>query len=187
MAPVPFLVAALVAGGVGAARPVDSAQVERLMAALPESATKAVDAADEASQLARLVALNPGRGDEIKAILDAEYECGAAEDRRAVRAVLRAVAAELGPEKIERLISFYGSPHYPALRALAHRAGRGERLSAEERSELDRAEVAYPLREFELTRHAKIKALVAAGGGPDYRRCANDGDAALAQAGLRRE
>lgn len=184
---VPLFIAAPAALSAAAARPVDAAQVERLMAALPESATKAVDAAEEASRLVRLAALNPGRRDEIKAILDAENECAAAEDRKAVRTILSAVAADLGKVKIERLIAFYGSPHYPALRALAHRASQGGSLSAEERSELERAEAAYPLREFELTRHAKIKALVAAGRGPDYRRCANDGDAALARAGLRRE
>ena len=172
-------------GSAPAPQSVDDAQVDRLIAVLPESATIAVDAADEASELARLLTLNPGRRDEIKAILDGGNECAHAEDRRALRILLRVVTAQLGPEKVERLISFYGSPHYQALPGFAHRAAAREKLSPSEKDELERAEAAYPIREFALALRKTSKELTSTGDFLSYRACGTQQEAALERAKLR--
>lgn len=179
-----FLAAFAAAGG-AAPEPVDEAQVDRLIAVLPESATIATDAADEASELARLLTLNPGRRDELKAILDAGNACAQAEDRRALRIMVRAVTAQLGAEKIEQMIRFYGNPHYKVLRGFAHRATAREKLSPPEKDELERAAAAYPLREFALAMRKATKELLSTGHLPDYRTCGAQQDAALARGKLR--
>jgi hypothetical protein len=180
-----LLLASFVAAGGGRPAPVADAQLDRLLAALPESATIAADAAEEASELAHLAALNPWRGEEIKAILDAANACAHRQDRVAARVTVGAAAARLGPRKVERLIQFYGSRHYPALRALAHRAAARETLSAPEKEELRRAPSAYPVREFALAMQRATKQLVSAGRAPTYLACGADRDAAFERAALR--
>jgi hypothetical protein len=180
-----FFLAAFAAAGGAAPEPADEVLVDRLIAVLPESATIAADAANEASELARLLRLNPGRRDELKAILDAGNRCAQAEDRRALRIIVRAVTAQLGAEKVERMIRFYGSPHYRVLRGFAHRATAREKLSPPEKDELERAAAAYPIREFGLAMRKATKELLSTGDLPDYRACGIQQEAALERAKLR--
>src|SRR4051794_3101644 len=102
-----LLAAAPVSAPAQTAAPVSEAMVDRLIRALPhQEEFKIVPKFDE-QQLARLQALNPGHDQDIRSILMAHATCMAHPTEEATMRALRAVARNLGAEKLGRLIAFY--------------------------------------------------------------------------------
>ena len=128
---------------------VSEATIERFLAALPNAdRLEAGEPAADPAELERLGALNPGRIDEIRPVLERFEACTAPISRAGTRRVLRSIARQLGEEKVAQLIAFYEGEDFVRLDALMARTGQGATASAEEQAEMEQIMAAYPLNEF---------------------------------------
>jgi hypothetical protein len=122
--------------------------IEHFLSVLPDAnALDAPPAADEL-EIERLVALNPGRADQIRPILLAYAECMAPTIRGTTFNLLRNAARSLGEAKLSRLIDFYEGSDYRTFSNLSDRNDRGERLTDAEFETMGRIMASYPLTEL---------------------------------------
>ena len=100
----------------------DEALADRLIAALPDSeAVYAVDRTADPVELAQLEAANPGRTEEIRPILENHAACEAAMRIAMTRRGLSRLVAQMGAEKVGRLIAFYEGEDFGRFAALTTR------------------------------------------------------------------
>jgi hypothetical protein len=170
-----------------AAAPVDEARFQRFIAVLPDSASLERETpAPDPAEKARLVALNPGRERDVAAALQAEAVCTAPLSREAVLKMMHAVADRLGPEKLDRMIAFYGSADFKILDRLASPDASGPPSSAAETAEMDRIRAAYPIDDMAAAMDSSGGVIwqdpaLAAG----FEKCADAREAAFTKAKLR--
>jgi hypothetical protein len=123
--------------------------VERFLAVLPEAnSLRTVDRSADPAELARLVALNPGKDNQVRLILEEHAACSSAANNRLSERLLRNVARDLGPAKLQKMIDFYQGPDIARADLLFGRLERGETLSDAEQGEADRIIARYPLEDF---------------------------------------
>lgn len=123
--------------------------IDRLIAALPDSETHApVDQERIESELARLSAINRGKSDAIRPILEAEELCGTNAIEAATLKVLREVATQMGAQKVARLTQLYEGEDSRLLDRLMAKSGSGESLTDAEVGEMGRLLATYPFAEF---------------------------------------
>ena len=129
--------------------PVSEATIERFLAVLPDAdRLEAGEPTADPAELESLGALNPGRIEEIRPVLERFEACTAPISRAGTLRIMRSIAGQLGEEKVARLIAFYEGEDFVRLDALMTRTGNGTTASAEEQAEIDRIMGAYPLGEF---------------------------------------
>ncbi|MFN3724868.1 MAG: hypothetical protein ACK4SZ_01050 [Allosphingosinicella sp.] len=116
--------------------------VERFIAALPQPQRR-LDEVDSAT-LDRLKALNPGRENDLRPILQAHAFCTAPLMRGSTDRMLHQVAARLGAANLEALIRFYEGSDLARFGTLAEKTDR----TAEESAEFERLMSAYPVEAF---------------------------------------
>lgn len=163
--------------------PASEALVERFMAALPEAQRlNRVDRTADRQELDRLGAMNQGRADDIRPILEEFAACASAARNKAIADVLRRAARQLGEEKLGRLIQFYEREDVAALREMMAQGTAA--LSDAQRAEAARIAATYPVAEFaDLLEPGPT--LWRADFMREEGRCAATRDAALERAGLR--
>ncbi len=123
--------------------------IDRLIAALPASETSSPpDRARIESELARLSALNPGKSDSIRPILEADESCGTRAVEAATLKVIREVATLMGAAKVARLTELYEGEDARLLDRLMAKSRSGESMSDSEVREMGRLLVSYPIAEF---------------------------------------
>jgi hypothetical protein len=167
--------------------PVDEAQIERLLEALPYSEQlRDSDAAPDPEELARLQALNPGRHETVRQLLETQRRCEVTIQLASTRAAFQEVGRRLGRTKVDRLIQFYSGPDFHTLTAIDERSDRGEG-----RTEPDLATIARIMRDYPLMEMAELiqSPEVVAAGGPNmferFEGCLLERNAAFDQTGLR--
>jgi hypothetical protein len=134
--------------------------IDRLIAALPDRETRSpVDQARIESELARLLALNPGESNAIRPILEAEELCGTKAIEAATLDLIREVATQMGAQKVGRLTKLYEGEDEALLDRLMTKSGSGEPLTDLEVGELGRIFATYPFAEFRNGTRAKAEAL----------------------------
>jgi hypothetical protein len=111
---------------------VPSALVDELLAVLPHQEEWTANREPDAAEMVRIGALNPGREDAVRAILADHERCVAPGVQAATRRGLRAVAQNLGSEKLRRLIAFYRSDDFRTMLAIDDRREKGQPVSAGE-------------------------------------------------------
>jgi hypothetical protein len=148
----PLMLAALLAASTEpatSAPPPTEAQIERFIAALPDSdRLDQVDRTADPRELERLGALNPDRADAIRPVLEEFAGCTGPVENRLYVHMLRVVARTLGAEKLDRLVTFYEREDIAALDPIINRASSGATLSPAEQAEVERIMAAYPLADF---------------------------------------
>ena len=98
---------------------------------------------------------------------------------------LSRLAAQMGAEKVGRLIAFYEGEDFGRFAALTTRLEQGEGLSTDEQAELDRIGAAYPVYEFAERMQTDLPSAMADAITFDARsRCGDEKAAALERLGL---
>jgi hypothetical protein len=163
------------------------ALVQRFIASIPdrdefEKPPSEIDPAE----LGRLVALNPGKEAQVRKVLTANLACTGPAIKAGGYRMLRTVAAELGEEKLKRLISFYEGPDYAAFAALAERMQAKGAPSAEDNAAMAKLMGAYPLQAF-MEQMNRAPEIIAADEGfmADAVKCVSEQVDALEAAGLK--
>jgi hypothetical protein len=165
---------------------VDEALIDRFIAALPGSGSRAVDRSPDPEELERLGTLNPGQEAGIRAVLADHRACESATLNVATERLLRDIGRRLGEAKVSRLIEFYESEDLARFDALSARISRGETLSEADTATLEALVAAYPIVEFGQQFQSIGWTLTAEEGFlSSMDRCAADKAAALASRGLR--
>ncbi len=169
------------------AAPPPEALVERFIAVLPDVAmARVVDRTPDPQELERLTALNPGRGADVRQVLEEKRACSSANENEAAIAVLRRAAHSLGSASLERIIAFYESADYPRFNELTKLAQQGETLSPEQVAQLERMDATYGLASFYEASKAQMAAI-----GDDtaftrgVMRCRSEAEAALGRLQLK--
>lgn len=169
-----------------ASSPVDQALLDRFVAALPESREQLAALGEvDSDLLRRFTALNPGRDGDVLPLVQAYARCSAPALRNGTVRLIEEVGRQLGRERVERLIAFYGGPDFEAFARIAPSVQAGN-PSAAESAELLRILTAYPLIEFRATMQRLGESV-----GPDDQfaaaitRCATTLRQALEARGLR--
>jgi hypothetical protein len=100
--------------------------------------------------------------------------------------MLRTVARNLGQEKLQRLVSFYEGPDYPAFNALAARMQGQDKPSAADEAAMTKLMAAYPLQAYH-DGLGRAEAIIAADQGfmTAAMKCASEQMEALEKAGLK--
>ncbi len=150
------------------------ALVDRFIAALPTPR-----AGPDPASVAALEELNPGRRDDIVAVLSDYEECGDA----LARVQLRRVAHALGARKVTQLVRFYEGEDFRTFDRIA--AQPEAALSAADRAERDRILAAYPLADFVQAMGPTGPAFDSEAAIAGIERCMTARDAALAGRNLR--
>ena len=165
---------------------VDEALIDRFIAALPGSGSRAVDRTPDPEELERLGSLNPGQEAGIRAVLADHRACESTTLNVATERLLRDIARRLGAAKVGRLIDLYEGDDLARVDALSARIGRGETLSEADSAALDALVADYPIVEFGQQFQSIGWTLTAEEGFlSSMDRCAADKAAALASRGLR--
>ena len=163
------------------------ALVDRFIAAIPkwEESVRA-DADIDADELSRLVALNPGKEPQLRAILKANLACSGPAVTAVTIRMLRAVARDLGPERLQKLIGFYEGPDYAAFEALGTRIQGQAAPSAQDKAAIAKLMATYPLQAF-LDRMNRAPEIIAADEAfmTAAMKCASEQTDALTAAGLK--
>ena len=166
---------------------VSDAQINRLIRVLPNRHGFNIEPKMDERQLASLKGLYPGHEQELRTILIGEAACLATPARYASIQTLRTAARNLGPEKVERLTSFYEGPNSRTIDRFFDDARKTHRVSEAEANEVSRLASAYPLQDWDESLGRSIILL------QDDRtyqeaiaRCASERKAALGRVGLRR-
>lgn len=185
-----FLFAAIVGLGAPATEPsgdVDEAQIERFIAAMPDSdRLRGTEPSPNPADLARLQALNPSRSETVRRILETQARCEAATSAAWTRAALGAVARRMGRDKVDRLIRFYSGPDFLAFSAIQERSGRGEAPSESDQHTIESIMRNYPLMEMaELIQAPEIATSDGMNMLEQVERCISERNAAFDQAGVR--
>lgn len=163
------------------------ALVDRFLAVLPDKEELKTRSTDiDAGELQALVALNPGKEAQVRAILQSNLACsGEAVSVGAVR-MLRTVARNLGEARLKKLIGFYEGPDFAAFAALAVRMGGNATPSAQDKAAMAKLMEAYPLQAYQ-DGLGRAGAIIAADEGfiAAATRCASEQIEALEAAGLK--
>jgi hypothetical protein len=155
-----FAVALSLTAASSAAQAPAGPAIDRLIAALPDSETRSpVDQARIESELARLTALNPGKSDSIRPILEAEELCGTKAIEAATLELIREVATLMGAQKVARLTALYEGEDWRLLDRLMAKSGSGEPMSDSEVGEVGRLLASYPIGEFRKETRARAEGL----------------------------
>jgi hypothetical protein len=163
------------------------ALIDRFMAVLPDrDVLNAVDTEVDPEELAKLVALNPGKEAQVRTVLQANLACNGPAIRAGTVRMLRSVARNLGQDQLQKLVSFYEGPGYPAFNALAARMEGQEKPSAADESALAKLMAAYPLQAYH-DGLSRAEAIIAADQGfmTAAMKCASEQMEALDKAGLK--
>jgi hypothetical protein len=135
------------------------ALIDRFIAVLPDRDAFGAEKQEiDPAELARLVALNPGKEAQVRSVLKANLGCtGPAIEAGSLR-MLRTVARNLGDSRLRKLVGFYGGPDYAAFGALAARMGVKPTPSAEDSAAMAKLMGTYPLQAFheQLSRAEEI-------------------------------
>ena len=163
------------------------ALVDRFLAVLPDrDQIGAADTEVDAAELSGLVALNPGKDAQVRAILEASLPCSNQAISAGTLRMLRTIARGLGQARLQRLVSFYEGPDFAAFSALAARMDGNAAPSADDKAAMAKLMEAYPLQAYydQLSRADQI---VAADKGfmTAAMKCAEEQMAALEAAGLK--
>ena len=165
--------------------PPDAAQIDRLLEVLPYS-ERHRDPAPDPQLLADVQALNPGRAEEVRQLLESQRRCESAVLRENTRNTIGELGRRLGRAKIDRLIDFYSGPDFQAFVAIQDRADRGEPSSEADLATMDRIMTDYPVLEMaELLTSGELTAVDAPDLLNSFERCLHDRNSAFDQAGLR--
>jgi hypothetical protein len=163
------------------------ALIDRFMAVLPDrDVLNAVDTEIDAEELSKLVALNPGKEAQVRTVLQANLACNGPAIRAGTVRMLRAVARNLGQDKLQKLVSFYEGPGYPAFNALAARMQGQDKPSAADEAAMAKLMGAYPLQAYH-DGLGQAEAIIAADQGfmTAAMKCASEQMEALEKAGLK--
>jgi hypothetical protein len=192
MKPLAIVIAALVAlqsqsGRAQAAQAVPSeALIERFIAVLPDREQLSAVEEIDPGELRDLVALNPGKETQVRAILQANLACTGPAISAGTLRMLRTVGRNLGAEKLQKLVGFYEGPDYPAFKALAARMEGKAEPTVDDKAALAKYMAAYPLQAFldQMNRAGEIisadQAFMSAA-----MKCASEQVDALTAAGLK--
>jgi len=91
-----------------AAEPVSDAVFDRFMAVLPDrDRLEKPDLTPLPSDVAALLAVNPGREKDIRSVLSQQIACNAGTTRDVVRETMRVTLDQLGPDKAALITAFY--------------------------------------------------------------------------------
>ena len=163
------------------------ALVERFLAVLPDSEELSSGGLEvDAEELKGLVALNPGKEAQVRAILQANLPCSREAATALALRMMRTIARDLGEARLQRLVSFYEGPDYAAFAALAQRMSGNSPPSPEDEAAMAKLMEAYPLQALHdgLGRSGEIIAA-----DPHFMgaatKCASEQMAALEAAGLK--
>lgn len=162
------------------------ALIDRFIAVLPDWKQSTAESEIDAGELSRLVALNPGKGAKLRSILKANLACTAPAITAGTTRMLRAVARDLGEDRLQRLIGFYEGPDYAAFEALGTRMNGKTDPSAEDKATLTKLMATYPLQAF-LDQMNRAPEIIAADEGfmTAAMKCASEQMESLEAAGLR--
>lgn len=167
--------------------PPSEALVERFVASLPKDVWAAGDSELDSETVSLLRGLNPGKEEQITAILHTFEKCSepalASGNDRVYR--LAARAPFLGAEKLERLTAFFGGPDWPRLRSVGDRISKSATPAAADLAERDRLGAAYPLADLTnamLIAHLNVNH---SGAFAAVEKCRAEGNEALAKAGIK--
>ena len=129
--------------------PASDALIDRFMAVIPDSNELRNPQWDlDPAQVTRLTELNPDRDADIEAVRHAYRGCTSPTAAAVTLRLFRDTAGGLGDEKLGRLIAFYQSEDFTALRAISERGEAGETLSEADMAEAERITSYYPVREY---------------------------------------
>jgi hypothetical protein len=163
------------------------ALVERFLTVLPDRADiDTVSTEIDPAELSGLVALNPGKEAQLRAILQANLACTNPAIVAGTLRMLRTVARDLGEARLQRLVSFYEGPDLAAFTALGSRMEGNATPSPEDKAALAKLMEAYPLKAF-YDRMNRADEIIAADEGfmTAAMKCASEQMAALEAAGLK--
>jgi len=170
------------------AEPASEALIDRFVRALPHQEEFEVHPEVDPRQLARLSAINPGKESTLRPILLAHAACTTPPQKAATMRLIRAIARDLGPAKLERLIAFYQGPDSATFERLSAAADDRQTPPEADRKELERIMAAYPLADWVQAMGSSARRLL---DDSDFlgaiSRCDAARDAALAQAKLKAE
>ncbi|HEX9946669.1 MAG TPA: hypothetical protein VGA98_03935 [Allosphingosinicella sp.] len=163
------------------------ALIDRFIAVLPDrDAIGAAGQEIDEAELGRLTALNPGKGAQVRSVLQSNLACtGPAITAGSLR-MLRTVARNLGDAKLQKLVSFYEGPDYAAFGALAARMEGKTPPSAEDSAAMAKLMGTYPLQAF-YDQLSRAEEIIAADPGfmTAAMKCATEQMDALEAAGLK--
>ena len=163
------------------------ALVDRFLAIIPDrDAIGAASAEVDSGELSGLVALNPGKEAQVRAILQASLPCSNEAITAGTLRMLRTVARELGQTRLQRLVSFYEGPDFAAFTALAARMEGNATPSPGDKAAMTKLMEAYPLQAY-YDRLNRADEIIAADEGlmSAAMKCASEQMAALEAAGLK--
>ena len=167
--------------------PADEAQIDRLLEVVPHSRADRERAPDP-QHLADVEALNPGRGEEVRQLLEAEARCESTVVGSSLRNAFREMGRRLGRAKIDRLIAFYSGVDFRTFTSIEDRSGRGEPISTADRETMERIMRDYPLIEMaSLLTSGELMPSGTPNMFESFEQCLIDTNAAFARAGLRRQ
>jgi hypothetical protein len=166
--------------------PSAEALVDRLIEAFPDGdEVDAVDRTADPAEMARLEAVNPGRAEDIRPVLEGYAACESAMRITMTRRGMSRIVARMGAAKVERLIAFYRGEDLGRFEALSRRLAQGEPLSGEAQADHDRIAAAYPIYEFAELMQADLPASMLDGLAFDeLSRCVDEKAAALERIGV---
>jgi hypothetical protein len=144
-----FAPAAAPASAQNPAGSVSDALIERFISVTPESRRlRSVDRTPDPGWLEVYSRLNPGREDEIRAILGEAQACFSEARNRALLDMMKDAARGLGEHRLNRLIELFTGPDFEQLKPIMLRLDNGDTLSPAESAELERLKQAYPIMDY---------------------------------------
>jgi hypothetical protein len=163
------------------------ALIDRFIAAIPDREEIQARSTDiDSGELKALVALNPGKEAQVRAILQANLACSGEAVTAGTLRMLRTVARDLGEARLKRLIAFYEGPDFAAFSALGTRMEGNPNPSAEDKAAMTKLMEAYPLQAY-IDGMGRAPEIIAADEGfmSAAVKCASEQMAALEAAGLK--
>src|SRR5687768_4076707 len=163
------------------------AMIDRFLAVLPDRGQiDSIGTEIDSAELGRLVALNPGKEVQVRAVLQANLACSGPAVTAGTLRMLRTVARNLGRTHLEKLTGFYAGPDYATFAALAARMEGNANPSAEDKAAMAKLMGTYPLQAFQQEM-SRANEIIAAD--QDFMsaaiKCASEQVKALTAAGLK--
>jgi len=125
--------------------PVPESMLDELLTALPHQEEWAMTADPDPQEVARFVALNPGRERDVRTILSDHTRCLAPALVATTRRAIRVVGTRLGADKVRRLIAFYRSDDLRRMDAIDAAGQAGGKITPAQEEELARIRAANPV------------------------------------------
>lgn len=163
------------------------ALIDRFIAVIPDrEEIQAQSNEIDAGELGGLVALNPGKEAQVRAVLKSNLACTGPAVTAGTLRMLRTVARNLGAAPLQKLIGFYEGPDYAAFGALAARMEGNSTPSPEDSAAMAKLMGTYPLQAF-LQQMSRAEEIIAADAGfmEAAMKCASAQMEALEAAGLK--